>query len=61
LLNKKVLFVVNDKAEVLIKSAENINRVVVKKWNQVSTKDILHANFVIVQKQAMDNLTKVVE
>jgi large subunit ribosomal protein L4 len=30
-LNKKVLVIANDKAEVLIKSAENINRVIVKK------------------------------
>ncbi|MDR3330249.1 MAG: 50S ribosomal protein L4 [Mycoplasmataceae bacterium] len=61
LLNKKILFVFNsEKAEALIKSAQNINRTVVKKPNQVSTQDIMHANFVIVQESALDTLAKVV-
>jgi large subunit ribosomal protein L4 len=61
LLNKKILFVFNnEKAEALIKSAQNINRAVVKKPTQVSPQDIMHANFVVVQESALDTLAKVV-
>jgi large subunit ribosomal protein L4 len=57
---KKVLLVLNDKeTNNLIKSAQNIDRLVVKKAMQVSTKDALHANFIIMQKTAIDTLTKV--
>lgn len=59
--NKKVLFVLNnDKMESLAKSIQNLNRVVVKKANQTSIIDIMHANHIIVQEDALKYLAKVV-
>lgn len=57
--NKKVLFIVNDNADMLIKSARNIHKSEIKKWNQVSTKDLVHANVVLLQQSSMINLAKV--
>ncbi|GMO17318.1 MAG: hypothetical protein Ta2E_08590 [Mycoplasmoidaceae bacterium] len=59
LTNKKVLIVANDNKN-LIMSAKNINRVEAKNWNQVSTKDVLNASYVILEKAAIENIGKVV-
>jgi large subunit ribosomal protein L4 len=58
---KKVLFVLNnEKMESLIKSAQNINRVIAKKANQTSIIDLMHANHIIIQEDALKYLAKVV-
>lgn len=59
--SKKTLFIVNDKADLLIKSVRNIQKANVKKWSQVSTKDLIHANVVFIQQDAMNNLAKIKE
>ncbi|MDR0739479.1 MAG: 50S ribosomal protein L4 [Mycoplasmataceae bacterium] len=59
--DKKVLFIFNnEKTEKLIKSACNISRVNAKLAKQVSTKDILHANFIVAQQSAIAAIAKVV-
>ncbi|MDR1235112.1 MAG: 50S ribosomal protein L4 [Mycoplasmataceae bacterium] len=59
--NKKILFIFNnDKTEKLVKSADNIDRACAKLVKQVSTKDVLHANFIIAQQSALAALAKVV-
>ncbi|MDR0985510.1 MAG: 50S ribosomal protein L4 [Mycoplasmataceae bacterium] len=58
---KKILFVLNnEKSENISKSCRNIFKVIAKKSNQVSTKDVVHANFVISQQTALNTLAKVV-
>jgi large subunit ribosomal protein L4 len=61
LSNQKTLFIFNnEKAEGLIKSANNIKRSCTKKARQVSSQDILHASFVVVQETALAAIAKVV-
>ena len=56
--NKKVLFVLNDSTDNVTKSIRNIEKACVKAYNQVSTKDIMHANVVIIQESACEKLGK---
>lgn len=56
--NKKVLFVLNDSTDNVTKSIRNIEKACVKSYNQVSTKDIMHANVVIIQESACEKLGK---
>ncbi|MDR2369740.1 MAG: 50S ribosomal protein L4 [Mycoplasmataceae bacterium] len=61
LSNQKVLFVFNnEKAEKLIKSANNIDKTQAKKAKQVSAQDVMHAHFVIMQPTALTSIAKVV-
>jgi hypothetical protein len=41
-----------------MKSVRNIQKSEIKKWNQVSTKDLIHAHVVLLQKTSMANLAK---
>ena len=56
---KKVLFILNDKQELFVKSARNINKVVVKKFDQTSTTDVMNAKILIIEAKACDELGKV--
>ena len=56
---KKVLFVINKESDVLNKSARNINKVVIKKFNQVSTTDVMNANILVIENKACEELGKV--
>jgi large subunit ribosomal protein L4 len=61
LTGQKILFIFNnEKAEGLIKSADNIVCTQTKKAKQVSPQDIMHANFVIAQQSALATIAKVV-
>ncbi|MBP5256871.1 MAG: 50S ribosomal protein L4 [Mycoplasma sp.] len=59
LYGKKILFVTNTISDVFNKSARNINKVVVKKFNQVSTLDIINSNIVVIENKACIELGKV--
>jgi ribosomal protein L4 len=41
-------------------SASNLNRVESKNWNQVSTKDVLNASYIIIEDSAIEKIGKVV-
>lgn len=56
---KKVLFILNDIQELFVKSARNINKVVVKKFDQTSTTDVMNAKILIIEAKACDELGKV--
>ena len=56
---KKILFVIDTKSNMFIKSSRNINKVVVKKFNQVSTIDVMNSNIVVIENKACDELGKV--
>ena len=56
---KKVLFILNVKQELFVKSARNINKVVVKKFDQTSTTDVMNAKVLIIEAKACDGLGKV--
>ena len=56
---KKVLFILDDKQELFVKSARNINKVVVKKFDQTSTTDVMNAKVLIIEAKACDGLGKV--
>lgn len=56
---KKVLFVVNKGSDVFSKSARNINKVAIKKFNQVSTTDVMNANVLVIENKACEELGKV--
>ena len=56
---KKVLFVINKESDVLNKSARNINKVAIKKFNQVSTTDVMNANILLIENKACEELGKV--
>jgi ribosomal protein L4 len=45
----------------LFKSIRNLQKANVKKWSQVSTKDLINTNIVFIQQDAMNNLAKVKE
>ena len=57
LANKKVLFVLEQKDN-LTKSIKNMPKAVAKLFNQVSTRDIMHANYVIIDEKAIEQLGK---
>lgn len=52
MVNKRALFVF-DSNNLIIKKVKNIKKVVGKNWNQISTQDVLKANFIIFQNQAL--------
>lgn len=52
--NNKVLIILGQENEILIKSANNLKNVTLKKWNQVSTEDMLNAKNIIVQPSALN-------
>ncbi len=54
--NKKVLFVLNDESENILKSCQNIKDVEAKKWNQISTRDLLKSTVIIFQQDIIDKL-----
>ncbi len=54
--DKKVLFVFNKKQNTAFKSVRNINKVIAKEWNSVSTKDLLHTEYVIVEKNVFKTI-----
>ena len=56
---KKILFVIDTKSEIFNKSARNINKVIVKKFNQVSTLDVINSNIVVIENKACIELGKV--
>lgn len=56
---KKVLFVINKESDVFSKSARNINKVAIKKFNQVSTTDVMNANILVIENKACEELGKV--
>ncbi len=56
---KKILFVIDTKSNMFIKSSRNIDKVVVKKFNQVSTIDVMNSNIVVIENKACDELGKV--
>ncbi|MBQ6280249.1 MAG: 50S ribosomal protein L4 [Mycoplasma sp.] len=56
---KKVLFIINRESDVLNKSARNINKVAIKKFNQVSTTDVMNANILVIENKACEELGKV--
>ena len=56
---KKVLFVINKDSDMLNKSARNINKVAIKKFNQVSTTDVMNANILVIENKACEELGKV--
>ncbi|WP_027124219.1 50S ribosomal protein L4 [Mycoplasmoides pirum] len=49
----KVLVVLGNENKILSKSSSNLKNVTLKKWNQVSTEDMLNARMVIVQPSAL--------
>ena len=57
LANKKVLFVLEQKDN-LNKSIKNMPKAIAKLFNQVSTRDIMHANYVIIDEKAIEQLGK---
>ena len=57
LANKKVLFVLEQKDN-LAKSIKNMPKACAKLFNQVSTRDIMHANYVIIDEKAIEQLGK---
>lgn len=59
LYGKKVLFICDKNQEVLIKSARNINKVVIKFFDQISTKDIINANFIFIQQLILKKLEEI--
>lgn len=61
LTNKKVLFAVNKGNDDLIVSISNIEKVVAKNWDQVSTKDLMNAKVVIYQKEGINKLMEAFE
>jgi len=59
--NKKVLVVADNEEKNLILSARNLNKVVAKKWDSVSTKDVLNSDVVILSNGTVDKLIKRVQ
>ncbi len=57
--NKKVLFVLNDENDNLLKSCRNIETVESKLWNQVSTRDIIASDLAIIQEDAFNKISEV--
>ncbi len=57
--SKKVLFVLNEKTTNIQKSIANLPKANAKLFNQVSTRDLVNANYVILQDSTIDLLRKV--
>lgn len=58
LVDKKILFVLDENNENISKSANNLSKVVSKKWSQVSVRDILHSNVLVVAEEAFANYAR---
>jgi len=59
--NKKVLVIVDNDDKNVILSARNLNKVNAKKWDSVSTKDVLNSDVVIFSNGSIDKLIKRVQ
>ncbi len=58
--NKKVLFILNDNGNNNIKlSTNNLKNITTKKWDQVSVKDVLHNNFLVIQQESFNNFKEI--
>lgn len=57
--NTKILFVLNEDNHGIIKSCNNIQKIVSKNWNQVSTRDIVNSKITIIQEDAYIKLSEV--
>lgn len=56
MINKRVLFVFDFTNNLIVKKVKNIEKVVGKNWNQISTQDLLKANFIVFQNQALKKI-----
>lgn len=57
--DKKVLFVLNEENDNLMKSCNNLTNVTSKLWNQVSTRDIVGSDLAIIQEDAFNKISEV--
>ena len=57
--NKKILLILNESNHEILKSCNNIQGLISKKWNQVSTRDIVNSSITIIQVTAYNNLSEV--
>jgi large subunit ribosomal protein L4 len=61
LLNKKILFFLstsNHNCEQIIKSTKNLVRITAKKNNQISVRDIVNANYILMDMQSFEEEKK---
>ena len=58
--NKKVLFIVENNENFIQKSTNNLTKVTTKLWNQVSVKDIVHANVLVVSENVFSKYEEVI-
>lgn len=56
--NKKVLIITNEEDNIKL-STNNIPKVLTKKWNKVSVKDLLHTYVVFIQEDAIGKMKEV--
>lgn len=56
--SKKVLFVLNDKDNLML-SINNIKNANAKMWNSVSVRDLMHHNIVIIQEDSINKMKEV--
>lgn len=49
MINKHTLFIFDSNNNLILKKMRNIKKDFGKNWNQISTQDILKANFIIFQ------------
>ena len=59
MINKNHFFIQDIITFYFVKSARNINKVVVKKFDQTSTTDVMNAKVLIIEAKACDGLGKV--
>lgn len=58
--NKKVLIIVENNENFIQKSTNNLTKVTTKLWNQVSVKDIVHANVLVVSENVFSKYEEVI-
>ncbi|WP_031489042.1 50S ribosomal protein L4 [Ureaplasma canigenitalium] len=60
LTDKKILLVLDENTNTvnIMKSANNLEKVYVKLWNQVSVRDIMHANVLILAEETIEHLQR---
>ena len=56
--SKKVLFVLNDKDNLML-SINNIKNANAKVWNSVSVRDLMHHNVIIIQEDSINKMKEV--
>lgn len=56
--NQKVLLVIVDNFSNIKKSTNNLQKVTTKLWYQVSVRDLMHANVVVVAEEAFTNYAR---